>query len=109
LLSHRDPSADVGRLREDLAFRLGRGLAGLVNATDPDLVTLGSLAGPVRDAAPDRFAAAYDAGLMTLHRERPPLLTAATAGDNAVLAGVGLTALDQALDAARLAGWVASR
>jgi predicted NBD/HSP70 family sugar kinase len=109
LLQRRDAPAPVLRLREDLAHRLGRGLAGLVNAVDPDAVTLGALAGPVRDAAPDRFAAAYDAGLMSLHRDHPPLLTAAHAGADAVLAGVGLVALGANLDAARLAAWAGDR
>lgn len=109
VLGRLDASDDVRRLRDDLASRLGRGLAGLVNAVDPDVVTLGALAGPVRDAAPESFAAAYDAGLMSLHRERPPEVTAATAGPDAVLAGVGLTALDRTLDASRLAAWVAGR
>jgi predicted NBD/HSP70 family sugar kinase len=109
LLRQSKAPADVRRLRDDLASRLGRGVAGLVNAVDPDVVTLGALAGPVRDASPDRFTDAYDAGLMALHRERPPLVTAASAGDDAVLAGVGLTALDKTLDATRLAAWAADR
>jgi predicted NBD/HSP70 family sugar kinase len=109
LLARPDVPDAVLRLREDLATRLGRGLAGLVNVVDPDVVTLGALAGPVRDAAPARFADAYDLGLMTLHRDRPPLLATATAGADAVLAGVGLTALDQTLDAARLASWAEGR
>jgi predicted NBD/HSP70 family sugar kinase len=109
LLRRGDPSDAVRALHEDLAARLGRGLAGVVNAVDPDAVTLGALAAPVRDAAPERFAAAYDAGLMSLHRERPPLLTAASGGADAVLAGVGLTALGQTLDAARLAAWAGQR
>ena len=39
---------------------------------DADLVTLGGLAVPLRAAAPDQFADAFTAGLMTLHRNRPP-------------------------------------
>jgi predicted NBD/HSP70 family sugar kinase len=109
LLRDRHAPAKLRRLRDDLASRLGRGVAGLVNAVDPDVVTLGALAGPVRDASPERFADAYDAGLMALHREQPPLVTAASAGDDAVLAGVGLTALDHTLDATRLAAWAADR
>ena len=109
LLRRPDATDAVRRLRDDLASRLGRGVAGLVNAVDPDVVTLGALAGPIRGASPERFADAYDAGLMTLHREQPPLMTTASAGDDAVLAGVGLTALGQSLDAARLAEWAADR
>jgi predicted NBD/HSP70 family sugar kinase len=109
VLTRPDAPAAVRRLRDDLATRLGRGLAGLVNSVDPDVVTLGSLAGPIRDASPARFAEAYDAGLMTVHRDHPPLLTTAAAGADAVLAGIGLTALGETLDAAGLAAWVEDR
>lgn len=97
----------VMRARRDLATSLGRGLAGLVNAFDPSAVTLGALAGPVRDADPERFDAAYHDGLMALHRERPSLVSTSTAGTQAVLVGLGLTALDRALDAEQLARWAA--
>ena len=93
------------RLREEMAADLGAGTAGLVNALAPDTVTLGGLAGVLRDAAPDEFQHALAAGLMDVHRGREPDVVAAQAGEDAVLVGVGLTALDAVLDARRLALW----
>jgi predicted NBD/HSP70 family sugar kinase len=104
-LARTTSSASVLGLRREAAASLGRGLAGLVNSLDPHAVTLGGLAGPVRRASPEAFEAAYADGLMLLHRERPPAVATATAGPHAVLTGIGLTALDHALDAEWLADW----
>src|SRR5205823_6519589 len=41
ILESSQPAAEERRLREQLAADFGRGTAGLVNALDPDLVTLG--------------------------------------------------------------------
>ncbi len=95
------------RVREELAARLGRGAAGLVNALDPDAVTLGGLAGTLRDAAPEAFQQAFDGGMMAVHRVAPPTVKAGRAGEDAVLAGVAITAFDAVLDAERLARWAA--
>ena len=99
------PSATERRARSELAADLGRGAAGLVNALDPDVVTLGGLAGPLRDAAPGAFEKAFEAGLMDVHRGGAPEIVAGLAGENAVLVGVALAAFDQVLDARRLALW----
>jgi predicted NBD/HSP70 family sugar kinase len=100
-----EPSADQQRVRSELAADLGRGTAGLVNAFDPDLVTLGGLAGPLRNAAPLDFDHAFEAGLMReLRGDAPEVLTGLT-DENEVLVGVALTAFDQVLDARRLALW----
>ena len=93
------------RLTEELAAGLGSGTAGLVNALAPHTVTLGGLADVLRDAAPDSFERAFGAGLMDVHRDRPPNVVTARAGDDAVLAGVGLAAFDAILDARRVAQW----
>lgn len=107
LLADDHPAAAAQQVRQDLATRLGRGTAGLVNALDPDTVTLGGLAGPVQAAAPEHFEHAYRDGLMSLHRDRPPMVGPAEADTNAVLAGAALVAFDHALDAGRLARWAA--
>jgi predicted NBD/HSP70 family sugar kinase len=101
------PTAAEQQVREELATSLGRGAAGLVNALDPDLVTLGGLAVPLRRTSRTSFDDAFRAGLMTLHRDRPPEIVAARAGDDAALVGAGLSALDRALDADLLAAWAA--
>ncbi len=99
------PSAAERRVRSDLAADLAHGAAGLVNAFDPDVLTLGGLAGPLRDAAPGAFEKAFEAGLMDVHRGEAPEIVTGSAGEDAVLIGVALAAFDQVLDARRLALW----
>jgi predicted NBD/HSP70 family sugar kinase len=101
------PSPEARRAREDLAANLGRGVAGLVNALDPDVVTLGGLAPELRAASPDGFTQAVRSGLMTLHRDRPPAILAALSGEDAPLIGAGLSVFDHVLDAGMLARWAA--
>jgi predicted NBD/HSP70 family sugar kinase len=99
------PAPDAQKAREDLAAALGRGIAGLVNALDPDVVTLGGLAGELRAAWPDGFERAVRSGLMTVHRDRPPGIVAARSGEDAPLVGAGLSVFDHVLDAGLLARW----
>ncbi|HTX11438.1 MAG TPA: ROK family transcriptional regulator [Solirubrobacteraceae bacterium] len=105
LFEAAEPSADERRVRSELAADLGRGTAGLVNALDPDMVTLGGLAGPLRNAAPRDFEHAFEAGLMRVHRDDAPEVIVGAADENEVLVGVALTAFDEVLDARRLALW----
>lgn len=42
---------------------------------------------------------------MTAHRARPPRIVEAVAGEDAALVGMGLSVLDQVLDAQLLARW----
>ncbi|MFI7596826.1 ROK family protein [Actinoplanes sp. NPDC049681] len=70
-----------------VAAALGRGIAGLVNGLDPDLVTLGGLGVDLLAAAPDRIDEAYRAGLMGFRRAAPPPVLAARLGDDGPLAG----------------------
>lgn len=72
-----------------VAARLGRGIAGLVNALDADLVTLGSLAAELLAAAPDDLDAAYRAGLMGFRRAAPPPIVPAALGPDGPIAGAG--------------------
>jgi len=99
------PSMKERRVRSELAADLGRGTAGLVNALDPDVVTLGGLAGSLRDAARGDFERSFEAGLMDVHRRDAPQVVTGLAAENAVLVGVALAAFDQVLDARRLALW----
>ncbi len=101
----QEPSADQRRVRSELAADLGRGTAGLVNALDPDAVTLGGLAGPLRNAAPRDFDQAFEAGLMRVLRRDAPEVVTGLADENEVLLGVAMAAFDQVLDARRLALW----
>ncbi|HEY3556807.1 MAG TPA: ROK family transcriptional regulator [Kribbella sp.] len=88
---------------------LGYGIAGLVNAHDPDVVTIGGLAIPLRAAAEDAFAAAYESGLMTFHRGSPPPVLAATHQPDGPLRGAAALALDQLTSEPAIAAWVAKR
>ncbi|MFL5830772.1 MAG: ROK family protein [Solirubrobacteraceae bacterium] len=105
ILDSSPPTAQERRLRSQLAADLGRGTAGLVNALDPQLVTLGGLAGPLSDAAPDAFQHAFGSGLMSAHRRPAPEIITGRAGEDSVLVGTALTAFDRILDAPQLARW----
>ncbi len=109
LFTDSTPAPDVRTLRDTLAADLGRGIAGYVNALDPDLVTLGGLAGELRDAAPAAFEGGFDAGLMAVHRAQPPAVVAARGGEDAPLIGLGLSVFDLVVDADMLARWEARR
>jgi predicted NBD/HSP70 family sugar kinase len=89
----------------EVANALGYGIAGLVNVHDPDIVTLGGLAGPVRAAAPAEFAAAYLGGLMTFRRAEPPPVLDASHGEHGARRGAAAVGLDHVTTEAALAGW----
>jgi predicted NBD/HSP70 family sugar kinase len=72
-----------------VAAALGRGIAGLVNGLDADLVTLGGIGVDLLAAAPDEIDAAYRSGLMKVHRSAPPPVRPAALGDDGPLAGAG--------------------
>ncbi len=88
---------------------LGYGIAGLVNAHDPDVVTIGGLAIPLRAAAEETFAEAYEGGLMTFHRTAPPPVLAATHQPDGPLRGAAALALDQLTSEQAIAAWAAQR
>jgi predicted NBD/HSP70 family sugar kinase len=69
------------------AEALGRGIAGLVNALDPDVVTLGGLGADLLAAAPDPLHAACRAGLMHFRRATPPPVVPARLGEDGPLTG----------------------
>ncbi len=83
-----------------VAAALGRGVAGLVNAHDPDVVVLGGLGPGLRGAAFDR---AYRAGLMAFRREAAPPVRDAVHGADGVLVGAAAIALDHATSPEALA------
>ncbi len=70
-----------------VAATFGRGMAGLVNALDPDLVTLGGLAADLLAHAPTELRAAFTAGLMEFRRSTPPPVIPALLGDAGPLIG----------------------
>jgi predicted NBD/HSP70 family sugar kinase len=87
------------------ATALGAGIAGLVNLHDPDVVTLGGLAGPLRAGAPAEFTSAYLAGLMAFRRAEPPPVLTASHGEHGARHGAAAVGLDHITTEAALAGW----
>jgi predicted NBD/HSP70 family sugar kinase len=79
-----EPERDAVRA---VAAALGRGIAGLVNGIDADLITLGGIGIDLLTAAPDQLHEAYVAGLMAYRRADPPPIVAAALGDDGPIAG----------------------
>jgi predicted NBD/HSP70 family sugar kinase len=88
---------------------LATGIAGLVNAHDPDVVTLGGLAIPLRAAAESTFEQAYLAGLMTFHRASPPPVMPAAHQPDGPLRGAAALALDHLTTEPSIATWADRR
>ena len=86
---------------------LATGIAGLVNAHDPDVVTIGGLAIPLRAAAAPTFERSYLDGLMTFHRGSPPPVLAATHQPDGPLRGAAALALDHLTSQPAIAAWAA--
>jgi predicted NBD/HSP70 family sugar kinase len=95
------------RAFEAVAAALGRGIAGLVNLHDPEVVTLGGLAAQLRAAAPQAFDAAYRDGLMAFRKPDPPPVRDGAHGEDGPLRGALALALDRVTTVAALADWVA--
>jgi predicted NBD/HSP70 family sugar kinase len=70
-----------------VAANFGRGLAGLVNAVDPDVVTVAGLAPRILAVAPDEAQRSYVAGLMEFRRNAPVEVRAAGLGEAGPLIG----------------------
>ena len=89
--------ADQAAVRH-VAGELGRGLAGLVNALDPDLVTLGGLGVDLLAAVPHALDEALSAGLMSYRRAEPPPVLAASCGPDGPLIGAAEEAWSRLLN-----------
>ena len=83
-----DGAAERSAVRT-VAAALGRGIAGLVNGLDADLVTLGGVGADLLAAAPTEITAAYEAGLMSVRRSSPPPIVPAALSDDGPIAGAG--------------------
>lgn len=79
------------------AAALGRGTAGLVNATDAELVVLSGLAAELLRTAPERLLRAYRDGLMQTLAIEPPELVAGALGDRGPIVGAMEAAFDHVL------------
>ena len=98
---------DAAAAARSVAESLAGGIAGLVNAHDPDVVTLGGLAPRIRAAAERHFDAAYADGLMAFRRADPIPLRDATLGEDGALIGAAAAGLDLVLSEDGLNDWAA--
>ncbi len=103
--SRSSDDASTHRAVEAVATALGRGIAGLVNLHDPDAITIGGLAPPIRAAATSAFDDAYHGGLMSFRKKAPPPVLDGIHGDDGPLHGAALFGVDQIVSADRLADW----
>ena len=123
LLGDPPPRDEVGYLRDvlaagragqpdalgalgEMARSLGRGTAGLVNALDPHVVTVGGLGRDLLEVAGEPAGQAYLAGLMAFRAPAPPLVPARL-GDEAPLIGAAEEAFRLALSDEGLKSWTA--
>ena len=99
------PDGRTRRAFESVAAALGAGIGGLVNLHDPDVVTLGGLAVPLRAAAPQVFDDAYRDGLMAFRKSAAPPVRDGAHGDDGPLRGAAARALDLVTAEVALAQW----
>jgi predicted NBD/HSP70 family sugar kinase len=96
---------DAGAAADGVARSLGRGIAGLVNALDPQIVTLAGLATTVLDVAGPAVGDAYLGGLMLFRRGDPPPLVRSEFPQDGSLRGAADLAFDTVLCEAGLNAW----
>ncbi len=101
----RDGQPDELLAVQGVARCFGRGAAGLVNALDPDVVTIGGVGRDLLVVAGEQAAEAYREGLMRFRTSPPPLLTPARFGDDAPLVGAAETAFSAVLTDEGLQAW----
>jgi predicted NBD/HSP70 family sugar kinase len=92
-----------------VARSVGAGAAGLANALDPGVITLGGLGRDLLDIAGDQVYPAYLAGLMMFRRASPPPLLPARFGDDAPLVGAVEEAFSAMLTDEGLRAWSSAR
>jgi predicted NBD/HSP70 family sugar kinase len=90
-----------------LARSLGRGTAGLVNALDPHLVTIGGLGRDLLEVAGSHVTRAYLDGLMAFRVAPPPPFVPAQIADEAPLVGAAEEAFSRLLTDEGLRRWTA--
>jgi predicted NBD/HSP70 family sugar kinase len=103
---HEAPARSAAGL---VAGALGRGVAGLVNAYDPEIVTLGGLGGSLVAAGRAEFDDAYRGGLMRFRRAAPPAVVPAAHSQDGAARGALAAGLDLVLTERGLHAWSAGR
>lgn len=87
------------------AAALGRGIAALVNAHDPEIVTLSGIGVDLHVQAHEALAGAFGGGLMTIRADHPPELTPSALGWRGPLLGAMESVFDAFLTPAALKAW----
>ena len=90
---------------ESCATAFGRGIAALVNAHDPDVVSVSGLGADLSDQCGDLLHAAYLDGLMAFRRSAPPPITPSRLGARAPLIGAAELAFDAFLTPDGIRSW----
>lgn len=91
------------------ARALGRGIAALVNAHDPEVVILSGLAADLYDRVAPALSRAVEDGLMTIRRDRPPLIAPSAMPWRGSLLGAMESVFDAFLTPEGLATWLSAR
>ncbi|MEU5884444.1 ROK family protein [Spirillospora sp. NPDC047279] len=88
---------------------LGIGISALVNALDPELVTLSGLGPGILARSANALDVTYRQGLMAFRRENPPPITPSALGPEATLIGAAELAFDTFLTPQGLTDWLTRR
>jgi predicted NBD/HSP70 family sugar kinase len=88
-----------------VAAALGSGIGGLVNALDPDVITVSGLGTDAFELAAEELRSAYVSGLMAFRRDAPPPVLASALGADGPLVGAAEAAFDGVLTDAGLEAW----
>ncbi|TKK81017.1 ROK family protein [Herbidospora galbida] len=103
LAADGDPAS--GRAVEIIARAFGRGIGALVNAHDPEAVTLSGLGARLYEAAPQTVTAGCEEALMAFRRQSPAVITASHLGAAAPRIGTAEMVFDAFLTAEGLRTW----
>ncbi|MBC6464781.1 ROK family protein [Actinomadura alba] len=87
------------------ARALGQGVSALVNAHDPQVVTLSGVGADLRTHAEEAVREAYLHGLMMFRRDRPPELVSSALGSEGILVGASEMVFDAFLTPRGLHAW----
>ncbi|GAB3044233.1 ROK family transcriptional regulator [Sediminivirga luteola] len=91
-----------------VAADLGAGVAALVNAYDPETISLAGLAPRIRALAPLAFREGFREGLMKLHRAQPPAVVDSRHADDGAVRGAAILGIDHLLRPEALERWGAA-
>ncbi|MFI0449755.1 ROK family protein [Actinomadura sp. 6N118] len=93
---------------DQAASILGVGISALVNALDPETVTLSGLGVDILARSAEALETSYKAGLMDFRREQPAAILPSTLGAEATLIGASELAFDAFLTPAGIGAWLSA-